>query len=139
MKKIIALFAITMIVLVSGCIFGGDDSPMFSRGYGLEVTNFTASMQSLYSGQTAHITMIAENHGDSKALKDNGLALLIIPSDWELANQEVNQPFKKDISFADASKGTDPGIEYFTWSVKAPSVSPGITRPDAIRGRIFYD
>ena len=130
------MIAVLMIVLISGCT--SDDGPTVSKGYGLEITNFTSSLGTLYSLQTSHVSMRIENRGESKAMKDNGLVLLTIPSDWEVT-QDLNLPFKKDITFANPNTGTDPGSEYFTWTVKAPAISAGITRPDIIRGRVFYD
>ena len=83
MKKTIALFAITMIVFASGCILGGDSTPTFTRGYGLQITNFSSSLGTIYSMQTSHVSMRIENHGAAKALKDNGLVLLSIPNQTE--------------------------------------------------------
>ena len=66
MKKILAIFAVICLVFVSGCI-GGDDSPVFNRDYGLEITSFNSSLSTIYSTQTTHISMRVENHGDAKA------------------------------------------------------------------------
>ena len=138
MKKIIAIFAIFLVIAASGCLGRGGDQIIFTRGYGLEITNFSSPVGQVYSDQTAHVTMIVENHGGSKIDKTKGLALIILPGDWTVT-QNKNQPFKKDLHFEDEVRGTIAGAEYFTWSIKAPSLVSGQTRPDSITGRVFYD
>lgn len=137
MKKIIALFTIICVVAVSGCL--GDDEPVMSaKGYGLEITNFTSNLYGLYSGQTTHVTMRIENHGESKVLKDYGLALLIVPGDWDIT-QDKNQALKKDLNFENSDRGIAMGTDQYTWTIKAPAITPGSKRPDSITGRIYYD
>ncbi len=135
MKKILAIFAVMMIVAVSGCT-GGDDTSSFTRGYGLEITNFTSSLGTIYSTQSTSISLRVENHGDTEALQANGLVLLQIPSDWDIT-QEKLQEFKKDIPFGSSTR--EPGSSLFRWSVKAPELEEGITRPDKIYGRVYYN
>ncbi|MDD5416383.1 MAG: hypothetical protein PHU12_00210 [Candidatus Aenigmarchaeota archaeon] len=139
MKKILALFAIIMIVAVSGCV--GGKNVAGKSGYGLEILNFSSSADSLFSKQTSIITMQVENQGGAKVNSDNGLALLIIPTDWEITQPagEYAQAYKKDINFEDTNKGTVAGIDYFKWTVKAPPLAQGQTSIYPIIGRIYYD
>jgi len=138
MKKIIALFAIFAIIAVSGCIGGDDEIVIGPKGHGLEITNFSSNIYSLYSDQSTHITLVADNQGESIVDMDDGLALLIISSDWTVTPSNA-QSYKKDLSFEDPVRGTPAGSQYFTWTVKAPQLSPGQQRPDSITGRIYYD
>ncbi len=136
MKKIIAILAIFMIIAVSGCV--EEQQVSGPRGYGLEIVNFTSNLYEVYSDKTVIITMQVENHGETKIDKDYGLALLIIPSDWDVT-QEKNQAYKKDITFEDELTGTAAGTEFFRWTVKSPPLAQGLTRTDTITGRIYYD
>lgn len=137
MKKLIALFAIICVVAVSGCL-GGDDEVVITKGYGLEITNFTSNLYGLYSGQTTHVTMRIENHGESKVYDTYGLALIIVPGDWDIT-QDKAQELKKDLNFEDTTRGIAMGTDQYTWTIKAPAITPGTKRPDSITGRIYYD
>lgn len=137
MKKIITIFAIFAIIAVSGCLGGDGDEIIIAQGHGLEMTNFTSNVYSLYSDQTTHVTLVANNQGGNIVDSTYGLALLIIPGDWVVTPANA-QAYKKDLTFA-SSSGAPAGSQYFTWNIKAPPLASGQQRTDSITGRLYYD
>jgi len=139
MNKILTvLIALSVVVSVSGCINLGKNTSTTPTGLGLEITNFTSSTDSVRSNRTLIVTMQLQNQGDYGVDKDSGLALLIMPSDWTVSPAKA-QAYTKDIGFQDTVRGTPMGSHVFRWTLVAPDLPEGITRPDSIEGRVFYD
>ncbi|MDD5417241.1 MAG: hypothetical protein PHU12_04705 [Candidatus Aenigmarchaeota archaeon] len=139
MNKIITvLVALLIVTSISGCISLGKKTTSGATGLGLEIVNFTSSADTVRSNRTLTVTMQLQNQGDYKVSKDSGLALLIMPSDWTVAPGKA-QAYTKDIGFEDSVRGTPMGTHVFRWTLTAPSLPEGISRPDSIETRVFYD
>lgn len=149
------LISILAIVLVAGCTIPGIELPTgtsFMGGSGLEITEFTAEPNPVYSGSRVRVTMSIQNSGGSTVNTSKGLVYLTGSNVqlgctgtscnlYWIANdgKDETQPLTREMKPADVVKGTSADLATFTWSVTAPSVTAGQTRTDTFYGRTYCD
>ncbi|MBU3896789.1 MAG: hypothetical protein KJ697_02545 [Nanoarchaeota archaeon] len=139
MNKFMPIFAIVMILAVSGCVGGGSGITTDGSGNGLEITDFSSDLTDVYSGKTTRIMMTIENQGDVEVNMDKGLALLIGGYDWDIGTQTRVQELKKDLMAADPTREIPAGTSLFKWTLTAPDYPRGQSKTDQMIGRVYYD
>jgi hypothetical protein len=157
--KAAILVSILAVLLVAGCTvpgvpgLGGGSSTSIG-GNGLEITSFSSEPTTVYSNNTVRVTMEIQNLGGTSVLLGNphsfvyltGSNMKLDASDliyWRggsaTTDKQSCRPFTKNMTSADAVKGTEGRIETMKWSLIAPKVDPGQTRTDTIIGRVYTD
>jgi len=146
MKRYLVLGLIA-VLFVSGCVSQGDTiTTGGGDGTGLEIVDFSADRDEVYSEQTVHAVMEIENQGQADVDQKDGMALLITTADWDVVSasgtsEELHKKVKLDKDFDQANPVTGkPGdLATIRWTLKAPDVEKGKDRSDKIFGRLYYD
>lgn len=148
MKKI--LIPILATVLVSLCAGIGPTPTPTVTGLGLEIITFESETLEIYSNGSTSLRMEIENKGEFSVPSASSLIYLMGSSlnlgdtsgfYWYSATGETS-PFKhfnKEMKSEDPLRGTPPTLSIIRWSLKAPTVSRGQTRPDTFKARVYYD
>jgi len=136
------LIAIATVILVSGCIEipGMPTSQMGLGGLGLEITSFTAEPSPIFSGASLRVIMEAENRGGTSVNNSDALVYLT-SANWGswAGNTSSFKTFGKEMKAEDVVRGVPATTDRLTWSLTAPSLSPGQTRSDIFIGRIYHE
>lgn len=130
----ICIVLLLTIVLISGCIGGGNGAKKkkLSPGPGLVVTDFFSDFESIDQGEEMFVAVDFENRGDSGAKNIKGT--LIRQGAFEIITAN---------SYFEAAAPLEPPLEEvyssdeFYWQIKAPGVSQD--RVEEIQARVNYD
>ena len=125
------------IVLVAGC--ASNDNNVVGTANGLEINNFTTTQAEIFSGSKTTVSLNIENQGESLVNAGNGGILLIGANEWNPTN--VVRAFSKTLRPANTftNPPTPAGQQIESWTLTAPVLGKGQSRPYIMTGRIYYD
>ncbi len=135
-KKITLVLLVLGVMLVAGCTQGG--TPTTTTGNGLEITDFSSDQTEVYSDSNVRVTASIENQGETTVRQGGGL-LLIGADEWGPTDKMLVRSFSKSLRPADPVRGIPADMQIETWTLKAPTLPRGQTKPFTFTGRVYYD
>ncbi|NIO44607.1 MAG: hypothetical protein GTN36_03580 [Candidatus Aenigmarchaeota archaeon] len=149
------LISILAMVLVAGCSIPGFEIPGMGvvpglGGTGLEIISFTAEPTPVYSGRTTRVVAEIENRGGT-IVEESDACVYLTGSNIDLGggtdywtgkdadDKEEVKHFDKDMEPENVVRGTPADIERFSWTLVAPTLTPGQTRQDVFIIRVYNE
>ena len=151
------LITLLAIVAAAGCTIPGiqgiTPGTTVGGGQGLEMTSFTAEPNTVYNGTTVRVVMDVENLGGTTVPNTyasfaylTGSNINIVSSDntyWHRLSTDTDTTecfyFAKEMKPTDIVRGMPGDKKTFKWSLRAPDILKGQTRPDSFMGRVYTD
>jgi hypothetical protein len=153
MNKSILLTTIA-VLLVAGCTGTGgiqwpiqQITPTAVGGTGLVISDFSADPTNVYSNSNARVMMTVTDKGGAAVLNDKsvvfltGSALSLSDTTGTYWHNSAESIYKHlgNLNPEDTVRGTPASEKTITWSLTAPNITKGTTRPDIFIGRVYYD
>jgi len=148
------LLATIAVLLVAGCTQTNGQWPWqpvttnLVSGTGMVISEFTIDPTSIYGNSNARIMITVSNKGGVSVTNDKsmifltGSALELADTSgvyWHKDGESVYKHFDKTMNPEDVVRETQADEKTITWTLTAPNISKGQTRPDIFIGRVYYD
>ena len=151
------LITLLAVAAIAGCTIPGipgiTPGPITGGGQGLEINSFTAEPNTVYNGTTVRVLMEVENKGGTTVPNTHSSFAYLTGSNikvdsgddryWHRLSTDTNTTecfyFDKEMKSADVVKEIPGDKKTFKWSLRAPNIDKGQTRPYSFMGRVYTD